>query len=358
MPDSVAAGKLARALIQTSHIPLLLFDGQPKLIGASDSFFSTFRLRRDHTIGQTLAEMGSGEWTIPQLGLLIENAFLGGAEIGDYETDLAHPDGTEHRLVVSVQSVVDGDAQDARILMMINDVTQVRHVEYLNVALLLEKDKLLEERGVLLQEMQHRVANSLQIIASVLLLKARAVSSEESRSHLQDAHDRVMSIAAVQDHLQPSSGEVDVQPYLTKLCGSLASSMMRGGRGLTLHVDSDSAMISSQHATSLGLIVTELVINCLKHAFPGDLKGRVEVVYRRTTLGWTMSVRDDGVGMPPPEAVKKVGLGTSIVEALAQQLEATVVTSDAEPGTRVELTHTSKSADSKVRDKAPVAVPA
>lgn len=358
MPDSAAAGKLARALIQTSHVPLLLFDGQPTLIGASDSFFSTFRLRRDQAIGQTLAEMGSGEWTIPQLGLLIENAFLGGPEMGDYETDLAHPDGTEHRLIVSVQSVVDGNTRDARILMMINDVTQIRHVEYLNVALLLEKDKLLDERGVLLQEMQHRVANSLQIIASVLLLKARAVSSEESRLHLQDAHDRVMSIAAVQDHLQPSSGVVDVQPYLTKLCGSLASSMMRGGRGLTLHVDADRAMISSQEATSLGLIVTELVINCLKHAFPGDIKGRVEVVYRRTPLGWTMAVRDDGVGMPPPEAVKKVGLGTSIVEALASQLEATVVTSDAEPGTRVELTHSTKPADTKARDKSPVAVPA
>ena len=358
MPDSAAAGKLARALIQTSHVPLLLFDGQPKLIAASASFFSTFRLRPDHAIGRSLAELGSGEWWIPQLNMLIENAFLGGAEMGDYETDLAHPDGTEHRLVVSVQSVVAGDAQDARILMMINDVTQVRHVEYLNVALLLEKDKLLEERGVLLQEMQHRVANSLQIIASVLLLKARAVSSEESRLHLQDAHDRVMSIAAVQDHLQPSSGQVDVQPYLVKLCDSLASSMMRGGRGLTLHVDADPDFISSQQATSLGLIVTELVINSLKHAFPGDIGGRVEVAYRHMTTGWSLAVRDDGVGMSPPDAVKKVGLGTSIVAALAQQLEACVVTADAEPGTRVELTHTSKAPDTKLRARSPVALPA
>ena len=358
MPDSVAAGKLARALIQTSHVPLLLLDGWPRVLAASDSFLFTFRLRPDQTLGRALGELGSGEWKIPQLALLVENAFLEGPEMGDYETDLAHPDGTEHRLVVSVQSVVLGNAQDARIIMMINDVTQTRHVEHLNVALLLEKDKLLAERGVLLQEMQHRVANSLQIIASVLLLKARAVSSEESRMHLQDAHDRVMSIAAMQDHLQPSSGEVDLQPYLVKLCGSLASSMMRGGRGLTLNVDSDHVTISSQEATSLGLIVTELVINCIKHAFPGDRGGRVEVEYHRSPMSWNLSVTDDGVGMPPANAVKKVGLGTSIVEALSQQLEASVVTSDAAPGTRVELIHTSRPARTQTRDKSPIAVPA
>ena len=100
------------------------------------------------------------------------------------------------------------------------------------------------------------------------------------------------------------------------------------------------------------------MINCLKHAFPGGNSGRVEVAYRQMTMGWSLAVRDDGVGMSSPDTVKKVGLGTSIVEALAQQLEASVVTSDAEPGTRVELTHTSKAPDTKLRGRSPVAVPA
>ena len=80
--------------------------------------------------------------------------------------------------------------------------------------------------------MQHRIANSLQIIASIILMKARTVQSEETRLHLQDAHSRVMSIAAVQEHLHASgiSGPVEITPYLSKLCETLATSMIGDNR--------------------------------------------------------------------------------------------------------------------------------
>ena len=337
MPGGIPAIALGEALVLTSRVPVLLLDGGAKVVAASQSFYEQFQRPKDQVIGRRLPDIGAGEWNLPQLEILAEAAFAGALGMGDYEAELRHPDGETHALIVDFRSLVKGPAESARLLMTIRDVTQVRRVEKENATLLHEKDKLLEERGVLLQEMQHRVANSLQIIASVLLLKARAVSSEESRLHLQDAHDRVMSIAAVQQHLQPSSGEVDVEPYLTKLCGSLASSMMRGGRGLTLDVQADHATVSSQEATSLGLIVTELVINCLKHAFPEERSGKVTVVYHLALKGWRLSVTDDGVGMPASQATQKSGLGTHLVEALAHQLEAEVQVSDAKPGTRVEL---------------------
>jgi two-component sensor histidine kinase len=204
-------------------------------------------------------------------------------------------------------------------------------------ALLLEKDVLLRERDILLQEMQHRIANSLQIIASVLLLKARAVKSAETRRHLHDAHDRVMSVAAVQQHLQQSLGDVEVSPYLTKLCDSLASSMIRESRPLSLMVRADKAVINSRTAVSLGLVVTELVINALKHAFPDGRGGRMLVVYAVEPSGWVLSVTDDGVGIPAGGA--KPGLGTTVVQALAQQLGAEVAITDAGPGARIALTH-------------------
>ena len=91
--------------------------------------------------------------------------------------------------------------------------------------------------------MEHRVANSLQIIASILMLKARGVSSEETRLHLRDAHQRVMSVAAVQSHLHASDGidQIEVGAYLTKLCGSLASSMIGEDRPVALKVESPTA---------------------------------------------------------------------------------------------------------------------
>ncbi len=117
------------------------------------------------------------------------------------------------------------------LLLAIEDVTQRRDAE-------LEKDELLRQKEVLVQEMQHRVANSLQIIATILLLKARTVQSEETRLHLRDAHERVMSLATVQQQLRASrlGDRIEVGPYLSKLCDSLAKSMIGDRRPLSLIV--------------------------------------------------------------------------------------------------------------------------
>src|SRR4029079_12152017 len=120
-----------------------------------------------------------------------------------------------------------------------------------------EKDELLRQKGVLLQEMQHRVANSLQIIASILLLKARTVQSEEIRLHLHDAHQRVMSVATVQQQLQASglSESIEIGPYLRKLCDSLAKSWVGDRLPVSIKVQATSGKAVSEEAVSLGLIV-------------------------------------------------------------------------------------------------------
>ena len=332
-----AALSLARALLNTSPIPSLMFDGDLKVAFATRAFRNTFDIPDDQTEGRSLAEIGSGEWNQPQLLLLLENARADGPEMGDYEADLVRKGQPDRRLVVNVSNIVYGDKSNARVLMTVNDVTHARRVERLNVTLLLEKDNLLREREVLLQEMQHRVANSLQIIASVLMLKARNVSSEETRLHLRDAHDRVMSVAAVQQHLQYTLGDIDLGPYLTKLCKSLGDSMIRDNRRLTISVVADETTISSHDAVSMGLIVTELVINSLKHAFPEGRGGQITVHYDAVGAGWTLSVSDNGVGRSKVISTEKAGLGTSIVFSLAKQLGATVVHTDQHPGVKVSI---------------------
>lgn len=323
-------------VIGASRIPLLLFDGGPSVVDASRSFCAAFGIAADQTTGRDLGDLGHGEWNIPQLHLLLENALLGGPEMGDYETDLVRTGSSTRRLSVHVQSVIH-DSGQPRVLMAITDVTDQRQTERLNVTLLLEKDGLLRERAILLQEMQHRIANSLQIIASVLLLKARGVKSEETRIHLEETHARVMSLAAVQNHLSFAAGDVDVGAYLTKLCESLAASMIGNTRPLTLTVRADEATLGSHEAVSLGLIVTELVINALKHAFPAGRSGSIRVTYRLDRQGWTLSVADSGVGRQNAATAARPGLGTSIVAGLAEQLGAIVVTADNHPGTEVAI---------------------
>ena len=102
--------------------------------------------------------------------------------------------------------------------------------------------------------------------------------------------------------------------------------------------------INAATAVSLGLLVTELVINSLKHAFPDGRKGRIDVSYNAHGPNWTLAVADDGVGMPGDSESQTPGLGTSIVEALANQLKARVQVVGGHPGTTVSVIHTQISA--------------
>ena len=221
-----------------------------------------------------------------------------------------------------------------RILLTAADVTDARLAEKV-------KDDLLREKAILLQEVQHRVANSLQIIASVLLLNARKVHSDETREQIRDAHQRVMSVAALQKQLAASTlGDVLLRPYFTQLCNSIGASMIRDRSQLTLTVTADDSAAPAETSVSLGLIVTELVINALKHAFPDRRPGKIVVDYRAHGPNWTLSITDDGTGMPKRPGASKAGLGTTIVEALAKQLHARVQVDDANPGTVVSVVHT------------------
>ena len=203
-------------------------------------------------------------------------------------------------------------------------------------------EALLRKKQVLLQEMEHRVANSLQIIASILMIKARAVASEETRQHLRDAHQRVMSVAEVQAHLHASGGvdKIEVGGYLTKLCSSLAKSMVDEDRPLALEVIADAGKIGSDKAVSIGLIVTELMINAVKYAFPvAKPDAHVLITYASAGDGWTLTVADNGVGKAIDlEPTKGGGLGTVIVEALVKQLGATMEIRSTD-GVTVTITH-------------------
>jgi two-component sensor histidine kinase len=222
------------------------------------------------------------------------------------------------------------------ILLGIEDITEKRILEN-------EKDDLIRQKQVLLEELEHRVANSLQIIASIIMLKARAVESEETRRHLQDAHNRVISVAAVQKHLHGSvtKGSVEMGPYLATLCSALAQSMISDNRPISIKVGGNGGTSTSRNAESIGLIVTELVINSLKHAFDETTKGgEITVAYDVSGTDWQLAVSDNGSGKPDGVfAQPKTGLGTGVVKALAKQLDANVVTLSGASGTKVSVTH-------------------
>lgn len=332
IPDPALS--LALAVVASSTSPLVLLEADMTVIGASPSFCRAFQIDPASVEGRSVFTLGQGEWGAANLRSLLRETAIGSADVEAYEFDLDSPALGKRRLVLHAHRLVHAAGPEVRVLLEIFDATDERTSESF-------KQSLIRDKAALLQEVHHRVANSLQIIASVLMQSARRVQSEEARGHLTDARNRVMSIASVERQLADSqSGDVHLRDYFTALCRSLAASMIGDPAALTLTVESDDSTVSGEVSISLGLIITELVINSLKHAFPDERHGAIVVAYRSEPTGWTLSVTDNGIGMPSAAAGgAKSGLGTSIVEALANRMQAIIQVTDMAPGTQTRIVH-------------------
>jgi two-component sensor histidine kinase len=328
------AQTLAQAIVDTLHEPLLVLSSDFSVLAASRAFYETFQVDPQHTLGCKLYDLGDGQWDIAALRVLLETVIPEHVAMNGFEVDHHFP-GLGHRIMVlNARKVIYATSADSTILLAFTDITDRRAIEREKEELLAHTQDLLGQKQMLLQEMQHRVANSLQIIASILMLKARSVTSEETRFHLQDAHQRVISVAQVQSQLHATGGvdRIEVGPYLAKLCDSLAASMISEGQPITIAVDARGEQVSSDKAVSIGLIISELVINAIKYAFPAArTDARVQVSYEGNATGWGLTVSDNGVGhQGGPSTASSGGLGSVIIKALVGQLaaELDIVSSD------------------------------
>jgi chemotaxis protein methyltransferase CheR len=327
---------LAQAIVDTIREPLLVLDKDLRVVTANRSFYQMFRMNRQDVQGRPVYALGDGQWNIPELRLLLENVAPQHTVLEAYEVEQDFAGIGRRTMLLNARKLFYEEHVHTTILLAIEDITERRAKER-------ELKELLQQKDVLLQEMQHRVANSLQIIASILLIKARTVRSEETRLHLQDAHQRVLSVAAMQRELQTSEpgATIELGSYLSHLCETLAASMIGDRRPILLKVQAEGGIATAGQAVSLGLIVTELVINALKHAFPDDRPdGTVIVVYDLAEPNWRLTVSDNGIGRPEGNSSKTLpGLGTTIIAALAKQLDARVDVVMDTTGTTVSITH-------------------
>jgi two-component sensor histidine kinase len=327
---------LASAIVDTVREPLVVLDRDLRVIVASRSFYLTFEIDREATQGRRIYEIDGGVWDVPELRLLLDRIVPEHGVMEGFEVERDFPRIGHRSMLLNARKVYYEGNGHTTILLGIEDATERRNTER-------ALERLLRQKEMLLAEMSHRVANSLQIIASILLMKARTVESAETRLHLQDAHRRVMSIAMLQQHLQAvgKGEEIEVGRYLSKLCDTLAASMIGDHRPISLKVVASTGTATSNEAVGIGLIVTELVINALKHAFPDSAnEGHIVVGYEVDGVNWKLSISDNGGGMPDRKhGAEKSGLGTSLIKALAQQLDAQVEIATGPKGTTVSITH-------------------
>lgn len=211
-----------------------------------------------------------------------------------------------------------------------------------------ERNAKLAERELLFRELQHRVSNDFTIVNSLLDLQRRRSTDGETREALEQAMGRIRSVARVHHHLYtlPDIGAIDFRQYLSDLCTALAQAAFPP-TGLYLRCHCDQAYMPRSRAIAVGLVTNELVTNAVKHAFPNDRAGNIDVRFQKSDNGWLLSVKDDGVGFS--QTTPRTGLGTSLLEEFARQAGGTL-SIEASDGTLARLVLPPGAAQSSVQD--------
>jgi len=343
LKDQAQAERLALAIVDTLPEPFLVLDETLHLLAASRCFYEVYGEDPTDAHGRSFFELSGGQWDIPGLRQLLRAVLPDHTGLEGFECERDFGKLGKRTVQLNALPLRDESGRSKMVLVAIKDITKRREAEQEKQRLLEHTEELLEQQRTLLREMRHRIANSLQIIASILLLKAGSVTSEETKKELRAAHQRVMSVAAVQGHLQSSDGieQIEIGPYLTKLATGLASSMVGPKQSIDIKVVSDTGTLPTSHAVSLGLIVTELIMNAVKYAFPRQrASARIRVTFETAQSDWKLTVSDNGTGrVLTPEPSTSTGLGTALIAALAKQLDAIVSDTSTTKGLTVEVTH-------------------
>ncbi len=191
----------------------------------------------------------------------------------------------------------------------------------------------------LLGEVNHRVANSLQLVSAMVRLQATALTDPTAREALEDTQRRIQAIAQVHRRLYTSNDveNVDMQEYLGALVDELAETWSTDALPRALSLAAEPIRLPTDRAVSLGVIVTELVTNACKYAYPTG-GGEVRVALRRIDDDiFILAVEDDGCGIPEDAVPRGTGLGTKLIRAMAQSLQSIVEYDPTHSGVRATL---------------------
>jgi PAS domain S-box-containing protein len=242
-------------------------------------------------------------------------------------------DGSEFPVEIGLNPIETADG--LMVLSAIVDITERKRAEEQVLASLHEKE-------VLLKEIHHRVKNNLAVISSLFYLQSTYAHDEQSVLMFRESQDRVRSMALVHESLYRSENlaEVDFGEYARSLATNLFRSYSLPPNNVRLKTDIEQVTLSIETAVPCGLILNELISNCLKHAFPSSRQGEVRLNLRVEPEGrCRLRVSDDGVGMPEGlDVMNTRTLGMRLVRSLISQIDGDIEFHNHQPGTEAELT--------------------
>ena len=225
--------------------------------------------------------------------------------------------------------IMEGGQMLCRIII-ISDLTELR-----------EKDRELKVQSAVIQEIHHRVKNNLQTIASLLRLQARRSKSPDVKAALKESVDRILSIAVVHEFLsEQGHATIDVKEIAEQIFSLVAMNMVGKDFHLETHCEGATLVLPSSYASSLGLVINELVLNATEHGFAGRHAGTITLKEQEDAASYTLVFTDDGCGLPEDfDPVHARSLGVSIMRTLVEGDLGGTIHYDAAPGggTRVTI---------------------
>ena len=318
-------------LVETIRDGILVLDPDLTIRFANRSFCQTFAVAPEDTVGRRLYEIGNGQWDIPKLRSALEAIISGRETIEAFEVEYVFPSIGRRIMALNARKVYRPGNKIRQILLAIEDVTERTKLQREHAA-------AHQRIGMLLQELTHRVKNSLQFIAAMVLIEARSHKSGEGKAALERVSHRITALGQLYSTLSKADTveAVDAATYLDELCRDLIASVHKeGDTSVMLKTDFESELLPTDRAIPIGLIVNELVTNAVKYAFPGEAKGTVMVTLKRVPGELRLTVADDGQGLDPRRVDS--GLGGRLVDGFAQQLGGLVERKSDSRGTTVHL---------------------
>ncbi len=326
--------------------PTFVIDHEQKVVFWNKAMEQMTGIKKEDIVGQ-----GDYAYALPfyreRRPILIDLIFLPGPELeAKYkyvhrvedtiygETYISHMNrNTGAYLWGAAAPLFNSDGQRIGAIEVIRDITEHIHVEQ-------ALEKSLEEKNILFKELQHRVKNNLNIVASLLSLAARDCADEPQVKVFNDAVSRIRAISRIYEQLNTADNpqKVDLDRYIRKMTMSLIDAYSPDKDHASLVMDLDKIKLDVKRAVPLGLILNELITNTIKYAYPDDAKGELKVELGRHGENITLAVSDNGIGLP--EAVRRGdarGMGFQLMEMLTNQIEGDLAI-DSGNGTSIRVT--------------------
>jgi PAS domain S-box-containing protein len=339
------AGSPFAAAFRTARAPMVITD--PRLpdnpiIDANDAFFDLTGYGADEVIGRNCRFL-QGPDTDPAHVRVLRDALREERGI-DVEILNYRKDGSSFWNMLSISPVPDENGRAIYFFASQRDVS-MRHdvqVELSRAKKWLEDEVALrtadlqiavDQKTVLLHEVDHRVKNSLQVVTSLVLLKARRLKDPAAQQALMMIAERVSALSTVHRLLYgaPDFSHLDMAEFISELARDLEPDP---SSGVSIALDLEPLPVAASKAAPLALLVNEAVVNALSHAFPDGRAGRVRISSSAAPGAGRIVVEDDGTGMAEWDEGGP-GFGRALIGLLARQIKARVEVEDGRPGTRI-----------------------